>query len=49
MAKPHGYHFGGPVLGPLAITLGLPLVCYLLSYCCNEQVRLDDARNKTHF
>lgn len=33
------YHFKGPVLGPLAIVLGLPLVCYLLVYCSNEQVR----------
>ncbi len=32
------YQFKGPVLGPLAIVLGLPFVCYLLVYCSNEQV-----------
>lgn len=31
------YQFKGPVLGPLAIVLGLPFVCYLLVYCSNEQ------------
>lgn len=26
----HEYEFMGPILGPLGITLGLPLVCYVL-------------------
>ena len=29
------FEFGGPSLGPLAITVGLPAICYLLIYICN--------------
>lgn len=32
------YHFKGPVAGPVALVIGLPLTCYLLVYCSNEQV-----------
>ncbi|KAI9804861.1 MAG: hypothetical protein M1825_001230 [Sarcosagium campestre] len=36
-AKPaaHGYEFGGP-LGVTGITIGLPLVCYLSNFLCND-------------
>jgi hypothetical protein len=39
MVKAKSYDFNGPVIGPLAIVIGLPLVCYLLVYCSNELVR----------
>jgi hypothetical protein len=32
----HGFEFGGPNAGPLAIMLGLPAVCYALMYTCNS-------------
>ena len=32
---PHGYEFGGP-LGAVATSLGLPLVCYLATFLCND-------------
>ncbi len=38
MVKTVGYDFSGPVLGPLAIIVGLPLVCYFLVYSSNELV-----------
>lgn len=38
MAEHAEYHFAGPILGPLGIIVGLPLVCYLLVYSCNDQV-----------
>ncbi len=31
------FEFGGPYLGPLAITVGLPAVCYILTYICNAR------------
>ena len=31
----HGYEFGGP-LGAFAASLGLPLVCYLAAFLCND-------------
>ena len=31
------FEFGGPYLGPLAITVGLPAVCYGLIYICNSE------------
>ncbi|MCJ1422357.1 erg24, C-14 sterol reductase [Sticta canariensis] len=31
----HGYEFGGP-FGALAASLGLPLVCYLPAFLCND-------------
>ncbi|MCJ1244143.1 erg24, C-14 sterol reductase [Trapelia coarctata] len=31
----HGYEFGGP-LGAFATSFGLPLVCYLASFLCND-------------
>ncbi|KAI1075403.1 delta(14)-sterol reductase like protein [Whalleya microplaca] len=31
----HGYEFGGP-LGATGITLGLPLLCYLFTFACND-------------
>ena len=34
MVKKHEYEFMGPTLGPIAITLVLPLVTYLLVYGC---------------
>ncbi|MCJ1478270.1 erg24, C-14 sterol reductase [Lambiella insularis] len=35
-AKPtHGYEFGGP-FGAFATSFGLPLVCYLASFLCND-------------
>ena len=35
-AKPsHGYEFGGP-LGAFATSFGLPLVCYLAAFLCND-------------
>ena len=40
MAHRSEYHFAGPVLGPLALVIGLPSVCYLLIYGCNQQVSL---------
>ncbi|KAI9836143.1 MAG: erg24, C-14 sterol reductase [Sclerophora amabilis] len=33
--QPHGYQFGGP-LGTLAMTVGLPFVCYLAAFLCND-------------
>ncbi|KAL8739356.1 MAG: hypothetical protein Q9190_007847 [Brigantiaea leucoxantha] len=33
--KAHGYEFGGP-FGAFAISLGLPLVCYLVTFLCND-------------
>jgi len=30
------YDFSGPIVGPLAIVVGLPLVCYMLVYGSNE-------------
>jgi len=32
------YDFSGPIVGPLAIVVGLPLVCYMLVYGSNELV-----------
>ncbi|KAI4180142.1 MAG: hypothetical protein LQ348_005251 [Seirophora lacunosa] len=34
-ANTHGYEFGGP-LGAFAATFGLPLVCYLAAFICND-------------
>ncbi|MCJ1432081.1 erg24, C-14 sterol reductase [Xylographa pallens] len=34
-APSHGYEFGGPV-GAFATSFGLPLVCYLASFLCND-------------
>ncbi|KAI9749598.1 MAG: hypothetical protein M4579_006809 [Chaenotheca gracillima] len=34
-AQHHGYEFGGP-LGTLGISIGLPLVCYLTAFLCND-------------
>ena len=35
-AKPsHGYEFGGP-LGAFAISFGMPLICYLAAFLCND-------------
>ncbi|KAL9599348.1 MAG: hypothetical protein Q9219_003881 [cf. Caloplaca sp. 3 TL-2023] len=34
-AKTHGYEFGGP-LGAFATSFGLPLVCYLAAFVCND-------------
>ncbi|KAL9126673.1 MAG: hypothetical protein Q9217_004317 [Psora testacea] len=35
-AKPtHGYEFGGPI-GAFATSFGLPLVCYLAAFLCND-------------
>ena len=31
----HGYEFGGP-LGAFATSFGLPLVCYLATFLCND-------------
>ncbi len=31
----HGYEFGGP-LGAFATSFGLPLVCYLANFLCND-------------
>ena len=31
----HGYEFGGPI-GAFATSLGLPLVCYLAAFLCND-------------
>ncbi|KAH9989303.1 ERG4/ERG24 ergosterol biosynthesis protein [Xylariaceae sp. FL0662B] len=31
----HGYEFGGP-LGAAGITFGLPLLCYLFTFACND-------------
>ena len=31
----HGYEFGGP-LGAFATSFGLPLVCYLAAFLCND-------------
>ena len=31
----HGFEFGGPHAGPVAIMLGLPAVCSGLIYACN--------------
>ena len=31
----HGFEFGGP-LGSFATSLGLPLVCYLATFLCND-------------
>ncbi|KAI0480065.1 ERG4/ERG24 ergosterol biosynthesis protein [Xylariaceae sp. FL0804] len=32
---PHGYEFGGP-LGAAVITLGLPILCYIFTFACND-------------
>ncbi|KAL9009690.1 MAG: hypothetical protein Q9173_005304 [Seirophora scorigena] len=34
-ANTHGYEFGGP-LGAFVITLGLPFICYLAAFLCND-------------
>ncbi|MCJ1386564.1 erg24, C-14 sterol reductase [Xylographa soralifera] len=34
-APSHGYEFGGPI-GAFATSFGLPLVCYLASFLCND-------------
>ena len=31
----HGYEFGGP-LGALGMTIGLPILCYLFGFLCND-------------
>ncbi|KAF2230952.1 Delta(14)-sterol reductase [Viridothelium virens] len=31
----HGYEFGGP-LGALVLTLGLPILCYMFAFLCND-------------
>ncbi|KAH0134322.1 Delta(14)-sterol reductase-like protein, partial [Aureobasidium melanogenum] len=31
----HGYEFGGP-LGAIGISFGLPLVCYIFAFFCND-------------
>lgn len=33
--KSHGYEFGGP-FGAFATSFGLPLVCYLATFLCND-------------
>ena len=35
-AAPTHYEFGGPHLGPAALVLGLPAVCYALLAACND-------------
>ncbi|KAI0106151.1 ERG4/ERG24 ergosterol biosynthesis protein [Hypoxylon sp. NC0597] len=32
---PHGYEFGGP-LGTAGITFGLPVLCYIFAFACND-------------
>ncbi|KAL8763627.1 MAG: hypothetical protein Q9184_000627 [Pyrenodesmia sp. 2 TL-2023] len=34
-AKTHGYEFGGPI-GAFAASFGLPIVCYLAAFLCND-------------
>ncbi|KZF23528.1 Delta(14)-sterol reductase [Xylona heveae TC161] len=34
-ASSHGYEFGGP-LGAFGITFGLPILCYAMSFLCND-------------
>ena len=35
-AKSHfDYEFSGPLIGPIALIIGLPTICYLLFYACN--------------
>lgn len=29
------YEFFGPLIGPIALIIGLPLICYALIYACN--------------
>ena len=35
MGADQQYEFVGPVLGPMAVMVGLPAVCYGLVYACN--------------
>lgn len=37
MVADHEYEFMGPVLGPTAVMVGLPAVCYGLVYACNAE------------
>lgn len=34
-ASPFEYEFCGPFVGPVALIIGLPAICYLLFYACN--------------
>ena len=33
--EPHGFEFGGP-LGAVGMTVGLPILCYLFAFACND-------------
>ena len=37
MGADQQYEFMGPVLGPMAVMVGLPAVCYGLVYACNAE------------
>lgn len=37
MGADQEYEFMGPVLGPVAVMVGLPAVCYGLVYACNAE------------